>query len=189
MDLLQTILNSQGGQTVDQLGGQLGLNRDQTVSAIQSLLPALAGGFAQNVSQPGGLDSLGSALTNGSHQRYVDDPSILADPTAIQDGNSILGHVLGSKDVSRQVASQASTQTGIGADVLKRMLPMLASVAMGVMAKRAMSGNNAGGLGQTTGGGGGLMDVLGPMLGGGQGGNAGLGGLLGSLGGLFGGRR
>ena len=177
MDLLQTILNAQGGQTVDQLGGQLGLNRSQTVSAIESLLPALAGGLAQNVSQPGGLESLQSALMNGSHQRYVDDPSALADPATIQDGNGILGHVLGSKDVSRQLAANAAAQTGIGSDVLKRMLPMLASVAMGVMAQRAMSRNT---------GGGGLMDVLGPMLGGAQTGNAGgLGGLLGSLGGLF----
>jgi len=184
MDLLQTILNAQGGQTVDQLGGQLGLNRAQTVSAIESLLPALAGGLAQNVSQPGGLESLQSALMNGSHQRYVDDPSALADPTTIQDGNGILGHVLGSKDVSRQLAANAAAQTGIGSDVLKRMLPMLASVAMGVMAQRAMS-RNAGGAGQSAGGGG-LMDVLGPMLGGAQTGNAGgLGGLLGSLGGLF----
>ena len=142
MDLLQTILNAQGGQTVDQLGGQLGLNRAQTVSAIESLLPALAGGLAQNVSQPGGLESLQSALMNGSHQRYVDDPSALADPTTIQDGNGILGHVLGSKDVSREVATQAAAQTGVGKSVLKRMLPLVAAMVMGLLAKRARQPND-----------------------------------------------
>jgi hypothetical protein len=54
--------------------------------------------------------------------------SLLADRA---DGNGILGHILGSKDVSRQVAAQASARTGIGADVLKKMLPLVATLAMG----------------------------------------------------------
>jgi hypothetical protein len=42
-----------------------------------------------------------------------------------------LGHILGSKDVSRQVAAQASTRTGISELVLKQMLPAVATLAMG----------------------------------------------------------
>jgi len=103
----------------------------------------------------------------------------------VNDGNGILGHLLGSKDVSRQVAANAAAQTGIGADVLKKMLPMLASLAMAAMARRAMRGSNGQvQLGQATGGGG-LMDMLGPMLGGGSGPSGGLGDIIGSLGQLF----
>ena len=183
MDLLQTILNSQGGQTVDQLGQNVGLDRNQTVSALQSLLPSLAGGLATNVAKPGGLDGLRSALKSGSHQQYIDNPATLSQPSAIQDGNGILGHLLGSKDVSRQVASQASAQTGIGADILKKMLPMVAGLAMGALSHRAANQQSFGTqpMGSS---GGGLADMLGPLLGSG-GGSAG-GGLLGSLGSLFG---
>jgi hypothetical protein len=184
MDLLQTILSAQNGQAVDQIGRQLGLDRSQTMSAIEQLLPALAGGVARNAASPDGLASLEAALTGGGHSRYLDNPMALGQPDAIQDGNGILGHIFGSKDVSRQVAANASAQTGIGADILKKMLPMLASVAMAAMAQRASRTAN----GQVTLGpssGGGLFDLLGPLLGGGKPGGGGLGDVLGSIGGLF----
>lgn len=161
MDLLNAILNAQSGQAVDQLGAQVGLDRNQTVAAIQQLLPALTGGLARNASQPGGLDSLMNALANGGHQRYVDDPSQLAQPAAVDDGNGILGHILGSKDASRAVAAQAAATTGLGADVLKRLLPMLASLAMGTMSQRGASQSWFNGAAS---GGGGLLDALTPML-------------------------
>jgi len=181
MDLLQTILHAQDGRAIDQVGQQVGLDRNQTMAAIQGLLPALAGGLAKNASQPGGLESLESALTRGDHTRYLDNPTALVQPEAVQDGNGILGHLLGSKDVSRQVASNVSTQTGIGVDVLKKMLPMVASLAMGALAQRAArtpSGSVQ--LGQDRGGAS-LFDLLGPLLGGGQNAGGVLGGLLGSL--------
>ena len=180
MDLLHTILNAQSGRAVDQVSQQVGLDRTQTMAAIQGLLPALAGGLMKNASQPGGLESLESALTRGAHARYLDNPSVLADPGAVQDGNGILGHLLGNKDVSRQVASNVSAQTGVGVDVLKKMLPMVASLAMGALAQRATrTSSGQVQLGQERGGG--LLDMLGPLLGGG--GNAGgmLGGMLGSI--------
>ena len=45
-------------------------------------------------------------------------------------------HLLGSKDVSRQVAHQANTQTGVGAVILKRILPVVATMVMGVLSKQ-----------------------------------------------------
>jgi hypothetical protein len=182
MDLLQTILNAQGGQAVDQLGQHVGLDRDQTVSALQQLLPALAGGIAHNASQPGGLDSLLGALSGGGHQQYLNNPASLAGAT--DDGNGILGHVLGSKDVSRQVADAAAAQTGIGADVLKKMLPLVASLAMGALSQHASSSSFNPNTAQL--GGGGLLDMLAPMLGGGAGGGtSAAGGLMGMLGQVF----
>ncbi len=88
MDLLNTILNAQDGHAVDQLGAHVGLDRSQTVAAIQNLLPALAGGLSKNAAQPGGLESLMAALANGTHPQYVNDPSQLAQPAAIQAGNN-----------------------------------------------------------------------------------------------------
>ena len=178
MDLLQTILNAKDGSAVDDLGRNLGLDRDQTLSAIQGLMPALAGAMATNVAKPGGLESLESALTRGAHSRYFDDPSQIANQDAIDDGNGILGHLFGSKDVSRQVASGAAAQTGIGADTLKKMLPMLASLAMGALAHRATRSDAGSVQLNPSSGGGGLMDMLGPLLGGSGGG---LGDLLGGL--------
>jgi len=123
MSLLQSMLNTQNGDAVRQLAQNFGLGEDQTVSALSNLIPALSQGLKQNVSSSDGLQGLLSALGSGNHQRYVEDVSTLGQQETIQEGNGILGHLLGSKDVSRQVASQAAAQTGVGEDILKRMLP------------------------------------------------------------------
>jgi hypothetical protein len=137
MNVLDAILNSQNGAAVQQLGRQFGLAPEQTQSALSALVPALAEGLKQNMSSEGGLAGLVSALASGRHQRYVEDPGVLSDPATVQDGNGILGHVLGSKEVSRQVAQRASERTGIDTSILKRMLPLVAALAMGSLSRQA----------------------------------------------------
>lgn len=176
MNILDTILQAQGGQAVNGLGAQFGLDGRQTQTALSALLPALAGAVTQNASRPGGLDALLGALSGGQHARYLDEPDQLSRAEAVQEGNGILGHLLGSKDVSREVVSRAAAQSGIGADVLKRMLPLVATLLMGGLSQGTRA--QAAPAGQ----GGGLGDVLGSVLGGAQGG----GGLASVLGGVLG---
>ncbi len=181
MDILDAIRSAQGGGAVQQLGQQFGLNDDQVSSALSALVPALAAGFHNNMSSPQGLDGLLGALGGGQHQRYVDDASVLGHQDTIDDGNGILGHIFGSKDVSRQVATQAASQTGVGADVLKAMLPVVAAMMMGTMSKKlgqASAGNSGGDA---------LLGMLGPMLGSNNSGSL-ANGVAGLVGRLFAGR-
>src|SRR5262245_47576270 len=136
MNIMNAILGAQDGQAVGALSQQFGLSQDQTVSALGALLPALAGGLQRNVSSQGGLDQLMSALSTGQHGRYLDDVGSMGSTQSVSDGNAILGHILGSQDVSRAVATNASSATGLGSDVLKRMLPVVATLAMGALAKQ-----------------------------------------------------
>jgi hypothetical protein len=159
MDLLQTVLNAQNGAAVDTLGRKLGLSQDQTTAALGQLLPALAAGLSRNTAQPSGLEGLLGALSGGGHQRYLDDPSTLDDPGTVQDGNGILGHILGSKEVSREVAARASARTGIGADVLKKMLPLAATLAMSALSRQAAGPRGAGAPAQA-----GVLGMLTPLL-------------------------
>ncbi|WP_187272119.1 DUF937 domain-containing protein [Zeimonas arvi] len=192
MNILEAILSAQGGAPVRQMGARVGVDEGQARSALEALLPMLAGAVNRNATQPGGLEALLGALSDGHHQRYLDDPSSLTDEVAVEDGNAILGHLFGSKEVSREVASRASAQTGLGADVLKRMLPIVAAMLMGGLSKGALGGGqgDSGGLDGVLGGGrggsqGGLGDVLGSVLGGGSGGAASGFGRPGSQGGLL----
>jgi len=180
MSILETILGAGNGGAVNQLAAQFGLQPEQASSAVAALVPALAGGLQRNVSTEGGLASLASALGSGKHESYLEDPTSLAQPTTTDDGNAILGHLLGSKDVSRQVATQASQQTGIDPSILKQMLPLVAALAMGGLARHS----NAAGAGAA----GGLGSILGGLLGGGGGGGSMANDAAGMLGGLFGGR-
>lgn len=184
MDLMQLLLNSGGGGAIGQIAQQFGLQEDQAQSAVASLLPALQAGLSRNVKQEGGLDSLFQALAGGGHQQYLENPGILGSADNIMDGNGILGHILGSKDVSRAVAAQASQQTGIGTEILKKMLPIVASLVMGSLSRQT----NAPAAPQSPFGqsGGGAIDILSSILGGGDDNSSG-GGLMGMLGKIFGG--
>ncbi len=163
MNLLETILGAQGGAPIRGLAQNFGLDESQASGAIKALLPALSGGLKNNVASQGGLESLLGALAGGNHERYLEEPSQLSQPGAIQDGNSILGHLLGSKDVSRNVASHAASQTGLPVDLLKKMLPLVATMAMGALAKNtAQKGIQSSSAAAIPGGD--LMGMLGPML-------------------------
>lgn len=165
MNILEALLNAQGGGAVKQLGQQFGLEGDQATAALSALVPALAAGLARNATQEGGLAGLTAALSGGRHTQYLDDLGSLTRAETVADGNGILGHILGSKDASRQVAAQAALSSGIGPELLKQMLPVVAAMMMGAMAKNAGGGAVNAGLGApATRMGGGLLDMLTPML-------------------------
>lgn len=140
MGILETILNSGNGALVGQVADSLKLDKGKAGGAIAELLPALKQGIRNNVSQQGGIDSLLSALKKGNHAEYVERPETLARESTIRDGNAILGHLLGSKDVSRKVAAEAAAKTGVDVSTLKQMLPMVAAMAMGSLSKESKGG-------------------------------------------------
>jgi hypothetical protein len=167
------ILNQTGG--LQSMARELGISETEAASGAAALAPAILGGFqnqAQN--QPGGAEGLGGLLGQLGGGGLMDNV-VQPQPTDVAPGNQLLGHIFGSKDVSRTVAQNASTQTGLQPSVLKKMLPMLTMLLAGYMARQA--GQRAG-----AGSGGGLGSILGGMLGGGGLGGA-LGGVLGGLGG------
>lgn len=163
---------------ISEIGRQFGLNEAQTRAAFEQLAPVVAAGIRRNNQTDNGLEGLLKALNAGGHSRYAEDTSSLQFDRVADDGNAILGHVFGSKDVSRNVANQAADLSGVGSAVLKKMLPVIAAIVMGQLAKRMGGGGSAraqvpggsagapapGGSGQ----GGGLGDILGDILGGGQ---------------------
>ncbi|HEU0121359.1 MAG TPA: DUF937 domain-containing protein [Bryobacteraceae bacterium] len=145
MNLLEMLMSAGGNSAVGQLGNRFGLDENQTMAALQQLVPALGNGLQRNVAQEGGLESLLGALANGNHSQYIDNPELLDSESTYQEGNGILGHLLGSKDASRAVAAQASEQTGIGSDILKQMLPVVATMVMGSLSKQSTQAGYLGG--------------------------------------------
>ncbi len=149
MNLLNLLAASgQQDVIVNALGKQFGLGGQQSGDVVGQVLGALGGGVQKNVQQPGGLESLMGALNTGDHARYVDQPDEAA--SATDEGNKILGHLLGGKEQSRALASQVEQSTGVQGDIIKKMLPMVAMMAMGSMSKgvgsQSSSNDGLGGL-------------------------------------------
>ena len=174
MEQLLNALGGKNGAPLQQLASQFGISGDQVESAVGKLAPALTGALGKNTAKPDGMSSLAKALGSGNHARYVDEPSSLADPATRDDGNAILGHLLGSKDESRRVAGDAAKETGLDAGMLKQMLPLVATMVMGSLGK---SGGGGGGAGLAA-----ALQGLGiPGAAGSSSGGSGLGGILGKI--------
>ena len=171
MNIVEMIARSHNGRGLDVVGEQFGLSREQTLAAIAELTPMVTSGVRKNTREPDGMVSLFEALSGGQHERYLDDDAAVQFDAAQNDGNAILGHVFGHREVSREVAMQAAGTTGIGSAILKKMLPVIASMVMGAIFKRMAGGASApsprdgSGSGQ---GGGGLGDIISDILGGGR---------------------
>ena len=171
-NLLDMIMQAQGGQVAQNAGSQLGLNAKQSQSAIAALLPAISSALKNNTQSPQGLQSLLGALQSGQNAQFLDKADLYNSPDIRNQGNAILGKLFGSKEVSRAVAGQAAKQSGIGADIPKKMLPMVATMAMGSLTKQSQQPSMASQLAGLALGGGQQSGGLGSLLGALTGGNA-----------------
>ena len=157
------VLAEAGG--LQSMARELGVSESQAATGASALLPAVLGGFKKQAqAQPAGLDGLIGMLGGLGGGSLLDD--VLAPrPTNVGAGNDVLGQIFGSKDVSRTVAQDAAARTGIDPSLLKKMLPVLAMLVAGYMAKRGGAQGGAASTRTAPGSGGGLGDVLGGVLG------------------------
>lgn len=156
------ILAQMGG--LQSMARELGVSEAQAASGAEALIPAILGGFKKQAqSQPTGLEGLGGLLGQLGGGSLLDQV-LSPQPTDVSAGNDVLGQIFGTKEVSRTVAQNAASQSGLDPSVLKKMLPMLAMVVAGFMARQ-----QGGGAPAPSSAGGGLGGLLGGLLGGGQG--------------------
>ncbi len=175
-----------------QLGGlqsmarELGVSEQQVASGADALVPAILGGFKKQAqASPAGLEGLDGLLGSLGGGSLLDEV-LSPQPTNLEHGNDVLGQIFGSRDVSRTVAQNAASQSGLDPALLKKMLPMLAMLVAGYFARQQGGGQGPDMTAQAApepGAGGGLGGLLGGLLGGAAVGRPATGG-LGGLGGL-----
>jgi hypothetical protein len=174
MDLMNALAQAGG---VEAISRELGVDQATAQSGMTALLPAVTDGLReQATASPHGFAGLGSILGQlggGGLLSNVLGP----EPTDVDQGNQVLGQIFGNKDNSRAVAADAAQKSGVSPDLLKQMLPIVAMLVAGYLAKQHGGATGAGSAEPAQDGG-----ILGQILG--STGGAG-GGILGSiLGGL-----
>jgi len=179
---------------MDKLASQLGVDEQTAEEAAREALPALLGGMQANAQDPAGAASLAKAVTQ--HDPTLVEGGVDLDQVDTVDGDKIVKNVFG--DNSDQVMNQlgglpglGGGQGGGGGGVVQKLLPLLAPIVMSYLAKQFTKGGASTQTASGSGGaaaGGGIGDLLGGLLGGGQGAaGGGIGDLLGGL--LGGGKR
>lgn len=178
MNMMDMLRQAQGGNGIENLARQFGLDRGQTEQILKSVLPAVSTGFKRQAQSQSGLDNILKQIQGNSYEDVYEDPDALRRDDIRDRGNDILGQIFGSKEVSRSVARRTEQNTGIGAEIIKKMLPSITSMVLGGMQRKStqstgmngaldelMKGMLGGGGARPSSGGGALDDILGQVLG------------------------
>ncbi|UCI29245.1 DUF937 domain-containing protein [Mesorhizobium sp. B4-1-4] len=161
--LFDMLTQAQNGNGMQALAQQYGLSMQQTQAAVAALLPAFSQGLQRNTADPYGLGAFMTAMASGQHAKYFEDATRAFSPQGVDEGNGILGHLFGSKELSRAVASQAAQASGVSQQILQQMLPAIASMVMGGLFKQTTD-QLTGGPMQPAGGFGGGNNPLGQII-------------------------
>ena len=133
VNLFDIARQAESGHAFASLSRRFGLDGGQTQRAVEALLPAFTLAFQRTVMDPGAFANLIGMVGSGRFAPFYDAEGSGGGQRHLQAGESVLGQLFGSKEVTRQIASQASTMTGIGAQVFVDMLPILAASLVGGM--------------------------------------------------------
>jgi len=144
-NLVEQILQQMGGETIGQMGKQLGAQPDQMQVALGNALPLLLDALARNSSNHQGAEALAGALERDHDGSILENlGGLLGNPEA-SEGPGILKHILGER--KQNVESTLSRASGLSSGSTGKMLMMLAPIVLGYLGKKKKQENlNPGGL-------------------------------------------
>ncbi len=137
LDLLQ---GPMGQMIIQGASSQLGQDTNKTQSAIQAAIPMLMGALRKNASDPTKASGLMEAITSKHDGSILDNVMDIfgggnVNEDVIEDGDKILGHVLGEK--KEVVAMAIGKQQGLDMGSAMNILKMAAPIVMGMLGKQA----------------------------------------------------
>jgi hypothetical protein len=167
----------------------LGIEESKAKWIVSAAVPLMIAALNYNAKNKGQAANIDNALDQHSGGGLLDNLSGLFSGGVADDGNKIVGHIFGNN--TGYVTDNLSQKTGLSSGQIGSVLSVLAPVVMGYLGQQKQAQSSGGGLGDLIGGllgggqqGGGAGDLIGGLLGGGQqSGGAGdlIGGLLGNV--------
>ncbi len=208
--ILDLLSGPMGQQIINGVSKQTNQSADKTSNLLSMALPVLMGAMNKNAQTPEGAQGLMGALSKHAGGGLLDNLGGFfdggVDDSVQQEGQGILGHLLGAKQPA--VENALSKESGVDVGSVGNILKVAAPLLMGMVGKQSqqagisdsnglssllgglMGGANSGGsqsiltsILDADGDGSIIDDVAGMALGGKKGGIGGL------LGGLFGGKK
>ncbi|MDR4308502.1 DUF937 domain-containing protein [Chelatococcus sambhunathii] len=133
---------AQGGAAFDNLARAYGMSPEQMRATAAALTPAFMQGFQRQAASDAGAQRFAELFQTETYARAFEAQAAALDPANRPAGEDALGALFGNKEVSRAVAAQAAAASGVQAQIIRQVLPVLASILMGGFMK-AMQGGSA----------------------------------------------
>lgn len=132
------LLNSDLGKTIiNGVSNQANAPREKTNDVLTMALPVLMQAMKRNASNPQGAQGLLGALENKHDGSILDNLGDLfqggVNREVIEDGDKILGHVLGNK--KQTIEQTLGSRAGLDASSVGEILKVAAPILMGVLGK------------------------------------------------------
>lgn len=126
MSLMDQLSDVVVGQMSQQAAQKTGLNEGLAAQLMPMAMAALMGGLKKNASQPNGADALANALDRHDGS-LLGNLSQLGQDSTLADGQKILGHILGGKQVQTEkaLAKAAGVEQGQVGQLLAMAAPMV----------------------------------------------------------------
>jgi hypothetical protein len=138
MNIVDLISSQLSSNVLSQLGGLVGGSEQQMSSASKAAVPALLQVFAKLASSRSGADKLAGAMGGLDLSKLSDLAGLLGGGNASGLGNiggELLGSLLGGSNLTKLIGTLASF-VGSQPDLMKKLLPYLAPIVLGLVAKQ-----------------------------------------------------
>ncbi len=138
---IESLVNQFGDDAISMIAGQLGANKQQTSSGLQSMIPIIVKALSQNASNTNGAESLHKAIVEDHNGSILNDLSGFLGGGGYQQGpgDGILKHVLGGNRST--VEGFVSQFSGLSPEATSGLMKMAAPIIMGYLGKQAHSNN------------------------------------------------
>ena len=132
--ILEMIAGQLDENALRQISKQLGADEEGTQKAVTAALPLLLNALDREAAEPEGAQALANALRRDHSGNILQDvTAALANDATRQDGEAILGHVLGSRRSS--VEKGLGQVAGLDPGSTGQLLSMLAPLVMGALGR------------------------------------------------------
>lgn len=133
------LAKAQDGKAIANLANAFHIAPEQAKAVTENLTQALGFKIFQNSLSPTRLADVVSLLGDPQARQALKEPSALTSAATINAGNGILDVLVGDKHRSRGIANKASSATGVDAETIKKMLPVVASMLIGATQSKAQT--------------------------------------------------
>lgn len=136
-NIIEQVKAQLGYGVISQVASQLGEDHTNVSKAIDGLLPAVAGGVAQNADKPGFFETVKNFTTTG----------VLSNLTGSTQNNSVLSGLLSTifGDKVPNIITGIATYAGVKESSASFLLNLVAGAVFGIIGKRAIDNNMSAG--------------------------------------------
>jgi hypothetical protein len=143
INLLDSVKDALAGQVADQLGSAVGLDKQQTASALKAVVPMLIGGMMKKASTPGGASELSNVLKDTDTSILDNLGGLLgggggsSGPDLMSMGGKLIPMLFGSDQGN--IVSTLVKLLGLNEKSIGSLLKLLVPIVMAVVGKQAKS--------------------------------------------------